>query len=100
MPLIPEGDEQYLKDKQFDYQLMQAGPEIHLILRGWPFPEAYTVRTADVLVRIPAGYPAGRPSANKWKIKADVFGNVGHVITNGGTASTICEHSSPRWPSK
>jgi hypothetical protein len=57
MALIPERDEQYLKDKQFRYDLTQMGPEIHLVVHGWPFPVAYNVRTADILIRIPAGYP-------------------------------------------
>jgi hypothetical protein len=92
MPLIPEADEQYLKDKQFDYQLTQAGPEIHLILRGWPFPEAYTLRTADVLIRIPAGYPAGR---------LDMFYTHPTVMRTTGTFPDRCDqmeaHGGRTW---
>lgn len=57
MALIPESEERYLQDKQFQYEIKQVGPEIHLILHAWPFPEAYTPTTADVLIRIPPGYP-------------------------------------------
>ena len=57
MALIPERDEQYLKDKEFRYDLTQVGSEIHLVVQGCPFPDAYNVRTADILIKIPAGYP-------------------------------------------
>ena len=57
MPIIPQGDEDYLKERSFDYQLKQAGGEIHLVLRDWAFPAAYNPRSADLLIRIPAGYP-------------------------------------------
>lgn len=57
MALIPERDEEYLKGKGFRYDLTQAGAETHLVMHDWPFPSAYNVRTADLLIRIPAGYP-------------------------------------------
>lgn len=57
MPLIPQSDEDYLKDRAFDYQLRQVGSEVHLIIRNWPFPESYSPRAADILIRIMPGYP-------------------------------------------
>jgi len=92
MPLIPETDEQYLKDKQFDYELKQAGPEIHLILRGWPFPEAYTVRSADILVRIPPGYPMAQ---------LDMFHTHPTVMLRSGAWPAACQqmeqHGERTW---
>src|SRR5258707_10841081 len=92
MPLIPESDEQYLNDKQFDYQLAEAGPEIHLILRGWPFPEAYSVRTADVLIRIPPGYPMGQ---------LDMFYTHPTIMRTNGTFPEACQqmetHGDRTW---
>lgn len=57
MPLIPETDQEYLDSKQFNYELSQYGPEIHLILKQWGFPPAYNPREGDVLIRILPGYP-------------------------------------------
>src|SRR5215470_9831812 len=82
MPLIPERDEQYLKDKQFDYELKQAGTEIHLILHGWPFPEAYTVRSADILIRIPPAYPLGQ---------LDMFYTYPTVMLTSGAYPAQCQ---------
>jgi Prokaryotic E2 family E len=57
MPLIPHGDEEYLRERGFDYQLKQVGQEVSLVLQNRPFPQAYNPRSADVLIRIPPGYP-------------------------------------------
>ncbi len=57
MALIPQADEDYLKDRSFDYDLNAFGNEVHLILRNWAFPEAYNPRSAELLIRILPGYP-------------------------------------------
>jgi hypothetical protein len=55
--VIPQADDKYLKEKAFPHELMQQGSEIHVVLKGWSFPEAYTPRAADVLIRLLPGYP-------------------------------------------
>lgn len=60
MPLIPSKDEDFLKQKGLSYELVEEGQEIHLILKAWPFPAAYTPRSADILIRILQGYPLTR----------------------------------------
>lgn len=67
MPLIPQSDEEYLKQRGFDYQLKPAGSEVHLVIKDWPFPDAYSVRTAEILIRILPGYP-GSPLDMFWTI--------------------------------
>ena len=57
MALIPQSDEDYLKQKGFLYEINQEGAEIHIILKDWQFPESYTPQTADVLIRLMPGYP-------------------------------------------
>jgi hypothetical protein len=57
MALIPKADEEFLQEKQFDYELTQAGAEIHLVLRQYSFPPAYASVKADVLIVIPPAYP-------------------------------------------
>lgn len=57
MALIPPEDEDYLKKREGQYELKEAGSDIHLVLKNWPFPEAYSPRSADILIIIPAGYP-------------------------------------------
>lgn len=57
MSLIPESDEKYLKQKKFQYEIKQEGAEIHIILKNWEFPEAYTPRNVDILIRLMPNYP-------------------------------------------
>ncbi len=57
MALIPQSDEEYLNQKGFNYEIKKEGAEIHVILKDWQFPEAYTPRTADILIRLLPGYP-------------------------------------------
>jgi hypothetical protein len=52
-----ESDEQYLESKRYEYEVEVQGNMLHLIIRNFPFPKAYSVEKADVLIRIPAGYP-------------------------------------------
>src|SRR3984893_1283944 len=92
MGLIPEQDEQYLKDKGFSYELNQVGPAIHLILHAWPFPDAYKLRSADVLVKIPPGYPM---------TQLDMFYTNPTVMLAGGafpvTSDQMENHGSLTW---
>ena len=56
MALIPEEDIEFLEEKGFDYELTQAEGAVHLILHRFPFPR-YVPKEADLLIRLPAGYP-------------------------------------------
>ncbi len=56
MALIPEDDIAFLAEKGFDYTLVQVGAEVHLVIHRFPF-SAYTPKEADLLIRLPSGYP-------------------------------------------
>ncbi len=70
-----EVDELYLKSKGYDYEVEAQSNVLHLIIRGFPFPSAYSVEEADVLIRIPAGYP---------KSKLDMFWTSPKITLAGG----------------
>jgi hypothetical protein len=53
---MPEDDIEFLAEKGFQYDLSQAGNEVHLIIRGFSF-ETYVPKVADLLIRILSGYP-------------------------------------------
>lgn len=57
MALIPQSDEDYLKQREFEYELKEADKEVRLIIRNWALPAAYNPRSAEVLIRILPGYP-------------------------------------------
>lgn len=56
MALIPDEDIEFLNEKGYDYELVQVSGAVHLILHRFPFPR-YVPREADMLIRLPAGYP-------------------------------------------
>lgn len=86
MSLIPHKDEEYLKDRGFDYQLEQVGTEIHLVVKNWQFPAAYNPRVADVLIRIPPGYPL---------TQLDMFWTIPDIkSTNGAWPQASAEHET------
>jgi len=59
--LLPEDDAIFLKDKYPEAQVYKVGDEVHVVLPSFAFPEAYQPRTADLLIRLPAGYADAKP---------------------------------------
>jgi len=56
MALIPEDDVDFLREKEFDYELVQFEKDLHLIIHRFPFPQ-YVPKEADILIRLLSGYP-------------------------------------------
>src|ERR1700730_18605066 len=59
--LLPEIDREFLDEKGLKYDVVRNGGEVHVILRDYSFPAAYSPRTADLLIILPAGYPNANP---------------------------------------
>jgi Prokaryotic E2 family E len=90
MALIPESDEQYLREKGFDYEIKSVSSEVHVVLKNWQFPQTYEPTTASLRVRILPGYPLSpldmfwtfpdiRLANGTWPLNADVHENLdGH----------------------
>lgn len=58
--LIPENDIDFLQGKEYEYELIPFNAGVYLIIMNYDFPEAYTPRVADLLIRLPTGYPNSR----------------------------------------
>jgi hypothetical protein len=93
--LIPELDREYLSEKDYRYELVQEQGCINVIIRDHAFPAAYQPRAADLLIRLPAGYPNSNP---------DMFWTSPDVLLTNGNwpqSSTHHEHycgrSWQRW---
>jgi len=56
MPLLQE-DEQYLKDKGFDYELHEELGRTLVVLKQFKLPSGYNHEAVDLLVIIPQLYP-------------------------------------------
>ena len=59
--LLPEDDLVFLKEKHPDHKVYEVGNEVHVLLPSFPFPSAYTPSKADLLIRLPAGFPDANP---------------------------------------
>jgi hypothetical protein len=88
MALIPQSDEEYLKEKGFQYEIRQVGSEVHVILKNWQFPQVYSPSIADLLIRILPGYPLSpldmfwtlpdvKLANGTWPLNADVHESLG-----------------------
>jgi|ERR1035437_1487310 hypothetical protein len=87
MALIPKADEDFLLEKQFNYELRQAGSEIHLVIREYTFPPAYGSTKADLLIIIPPAYPMAA---------LDMFWTCPDVKLASGAWPQACEHHEPK----
>jgi hypothetical protein len=58
---LPEIDIDFLREKGFDFEELQAGGQVQLIIRNFQLPAAYTPRTCDLMLKIPAGFPNANP---------------------------------------
>lgn len=58
--LLPD-DEAYLQRKGYDYEVDEEGNFTCVVIHGYPFPEGLTPARADLLIRLPAGWPDATP---------------------------------------
>jgi len=59
--VLPGDDCMFHEDKYPDRIVYRVGAELQIILNNFRFPEHYTPRIADLLLRLPAGYPNAAP---------------------------------------
>lgn len=58
---LPPDDEIYLSERHPDRQCHLEAGMTCLVFPGWALPEGYDPTVADLLVRLPAGYPDVAP---------------------------------------
>ncbi|OFZ79443.1 MAG: hypothetical protein A2583_03085 [Bdellovibrionales bacterium RIFOXYD1_FULL_53_11] len=81
--VLPEEDVSFLKDKHPNHVVRQVGSEIHVLLKDFAFPEQYSPRVSDLLLRLPAGYPNAAP---------DMFWTKPDVKLTAGVWPAQCAH--------
>jgi hypothetical protein len=59
--LLPELDREFLEEKEYVFEAIQRGGEIHLIISGFQLPASYAPSRCDLLIILPAGYPNSNP---------------------------------------
>lgn len=93
--LLPEIDREFLLEKGYAFDVAQAGAEMHVILRDFSFPPAYTPQTADLLIILPAGYPNANPDMF-WTFP-DVKRAAGGWPTTGDAHHVYGDRNWQRW---
>ncbi len=79
---LPELDREFLEEKEFDFDVVKEGGELHLVIRDFNFPK-YAPTKADLLIIIPAGYPNSQ---------LDMFWTYPDVKLPGGGCPAQCQH--------
>lgn len=59
--ILPDIDEDYLKSKQYDYEVAKIRDSVHVIIHDFEMPGAYSPGKTDLLLILPAGYPNSCP---------------------------------------
>jgi hypothetical protein len=59
--LLPELDVEFLDEKGFDCEVTQINGEVRVVLRDFLFPVKYSPQQANLMLRLPAGYPNSNP---------------------------------------
>lgn len=56
--MIPQEDTDFLASKEYSFEVLTEGGNTHVIIKDFPFPsQFYSVEKAELLVKIPSGYP-------------------------------------------
>ena len=58
---LPELDVEFLTEKGYKYETQVEGGVLNIVFHEYRLPESYRPTVVDLLVRLPAGYPNGRP---------------------------------------
>jgi hypothetical protein len=93
--LLPADDVSFLKSKYPAAQVYRVGEEVHVLFPAFPFPAGYSPSSADLVVRLVAGYPDAHPdmfwtkpdvklSSGAWPAASDV-----HEIPGAGTGVEV-----------
>lgn len=59
--MLSEGDEAYLRERGFSYEVIAEGQMFSLIIRGFCLPEGYEPQIVDLLLRLPGEFPDAAP---------------------------------------
>ena len=92
--LLPE-DEDFLKRKGFEYEVALEEGYVSVTIKNYPLPPGYQEAAADLLVRLPIGFPDASPDM-WWCAPAVLLANGGHV-TNTEVTEVRHGRTWQRW---
>lgn len=93
--MLLEDDEAFLKEKGYSYTTTLENSVVHIVIKGFPFPVAYQPTAADLLIRLPAGYPQANP--DMFWTRPDVMLASGAFPQAAATHENYLGQSWQRW---
>ena len=90
--MLPAPDAAFLAERSLEYATSLEGGVICIVLPEWTLPPGYNVQKADLLVRLPAGYPDLPP--DMWWFDPAVLRADGSQIR---ATEAIENHLGRRW---
>jgi len=81
--MLREIDEAILKEKGYSFDVSDENKFTCIVIHEYPFPPVYTPRSADLLIRLPNGFPTAKP---------DMFWTLPNVTLTTGGFPHQCAH--------
>ena len=93
--MLLEDDELFLKEKGYSYTTAIENSAIHIVIHGFSFPLMYQPRQADLLIRLPPGYPQANP--DMFWTRPDITLASGAMPQAAGTHEPYLGQTWQRW---
>lgn len=93
--MLPASDAAFLNERRVEYSVAAEGGMLCIVISKWTLPSGYTIREADLLVRLPAGYPDLPP--DMWWFDPAVLRADGRDIPATQTTERHLTRSWQRW---
>jgi hypothetical protein len=95
MQELPADDAAYLQDRGLEHQATSESGMLCIVLPAFPLPSGYNRETADLLIRLPGGYPDVPP--DMWWFDPAIRGAGGEAIRNTESIETHLGRQWQRW---
>lgn len=59
--MLSAADEEFLRERGFEYEVSPDGQMFALVIRGYELPAGYEPLVVDLLLRLPSGFPDAAP---------------------------------------
>ena len=93
--MLPAPDTAFLMERRLEYSVAVEGSMLCIVVPKWTLPSGYTVQEADLLVRLPAGYPDLPP--DMWWFDPAVLRVDGRNIPATQATGRYLERNWQRW---
>ena len=93
--MLPAPDAAFLTERSLEYSTEMEGGVLCIVVPGWTVPSGYTVQEADILLRLPPGYPDLPP--DMWWFDPAVLRSDGRKIPATQVTECYLGRNWQRW---